>query len=139
MFTWRRRVPKALNKWRALEKGVKETARQMAQTIQYVVGFEQEVTQTILDSGAMVNSGCSKKTTMDNLKPLKHPVEVVGCTGASKMCTHSGEWTLPTLHSKHDLTLENVLDIQGSYQNFVSVGCRYEDSVRKPRRESLCP
>ena len=123
MFTWKRKMPKALNKWKAVEDGVKETARQLAQTVQYVVGIQKELTQTILDSGAMVNSGCSKKTTMDNLKPLQRPVEVLGCTGASTVCTRSGEWTLPTMHSKHDLTLQNVLDIPDSHQNLVSVGC----------------
>ena len=123
MFTWKRKVPKALNKWKAMEEGVKETARQLAQTVQYVVGIQKELTQTILDSGAMVNSGCSKKTKMDNLKPMERPVEVLGCTGASAVCTRYGEWTLPTMHSKHDLTLQNVLDIPDSHQNLVSVGC----------------
>ena len=71
----------------------------------------------------MVNSGCSKKSKMENVTPLSAPVEVLGCTGASTLVSHAGEWTFPTLHPKHNLTLQNVLDVPGSHQNLISVGC----------------
>ena len=100
-----------------------ELFKQMVQTIQYVQSTQQTGVSTILDSGAMVNSGCSKKSKMDNLTRLSGPVEVLGCTGVSTPVTHSGEWTLPTHHPKHDLTLQNVLDVPGSHQNLISVGC----------------
>jgi len=103
---------------------------QMVQTIQFLQNSQTTSTQTILDSGAMVNSGCSKNSKMDNLKPLNAPVEVLGCTGASTLVSHSGEWSFPTLHPKHDLTLQNVLDVPGSHQNLVSVGCLDDAGMR---------
>ena len=102
----------------------------MVQTIQFLQNSQTTSTQTILDSGAMVNSGCSKNSKMDNLKPLNAPVEVLGCTGASTLVSHSGEWSFPTLHPKHDLTLQNVLDVPGSHQNLVSVGCLDDAGMR---------
>ena len=100
-----------------------ETYYQLVQTIQNLQSQQACMAQTILDSGAMANSGCSKKCPMLNKRPLAAPVEVVGCTGQSTVVKEAGEWSFPTLHPKHDLTLQNVLDVPGSHQNLVSVGC----------------
>ena len=105
------------------EENNQEAFHQMVQTIQYLQNSQKMAAQTILDSGAMVNSGCSKKSKMENVTPLAAPVEVLGCTGASTLVSHAGEWTFPTLHPKHNLTLQNVLDVPGSHQNLISVGC----------------
>ena len=50
-------------------------------------------------------------------------MEVKGCTGSTTTVTQEGEWDLETRHPHHNLTLQHVLDIPGSYQNLISVGC----------------
>ena len=60
------------------EENNQEAFHQMVQTIQYLQNSQTMAAQTILDSGAMVNSGCSKKSKMENVTPLSAPVEVLG-------------------------------------------------------------
>ena len=99
------------------------TINQNVQSCCNLASTTKKKVKTILDSGAMANSGCSETSEISRLKTLEHPVEVRGCTGSSTVVAKEGEWDFETRHPKHNLTLQHVLDIPGSNQNLISVGC----------------
>ena len=122
----RRLQPKVMVELKSVmsKKQWRKNIKQLVQRrVTQLATCEEGYVKTILDSGAMANSGCSSSSKISRLKKLRHPVEVKGCTGSTTTVTQEGEWDFETRHPHHNLTLQHVLDIPGSDQNLISVGC----------------
>jgi hypothetical protein len=77
---------------------------------------------TVLDSGAMVNSVDAIKTALATSEKVEQVTLVSGVHGDVKEITHKGRWDVPTENPQVTLSLNDTLDIPGSIYDLVAVG-----------------